>query len=38
MVEMNDMIMDRMGTHDQISDVLGIEGDLHAECIFNRTH
>ena len=24
MVEMDNMIMDRMGTHDQISDVLGI--------------
>ena len=38
MVEMNNVIMDAMGALDHIPDVLGIKGDLHAECIFNRTH
>ena len=38
MVEMNDVVMDRMGAHDQIPDVLGIKRNFHAESIFNRTH
>jgi hypothetical protein len=27
-----------MGALNHVSDVLGIEGDLHAKRIFNRTH
>ena len=38
MIEMNDMVMDSMRTHNHVSDVLGILGNFHAECIFNRTH
>jgi len=38
MVEMNDVIMNSMGPHDQISYVLGIFGNFHAKRIFNRTH
>jgi hypothetical protein len=38
MVEMDDMIMNCMGTHDNVSDVLGIEWNFHAECIFYGTH
>ena len=30
--------MNCMGTHDNVSDVLGIEWNFHAECIFYGTH
>ncbi len=35
---MDNMVMCGVGAHDHIADVLGIDRDLHAKSIFNRTH
>jgi hypothetical protein len=38
MIEVDDVVMGRVGAHHEVADVLRVLGDLHPQGIFNRTH